>query len=452
MHKNRRIHKNRHRRWPVGGAAVAAATLLAACTSSTASTPSTGSTGSTGTANAAASGSLAAGAPIVVAGIGSVQIAGEAGMDKGFEARVARTNAEGGVAGHKIVYKALYDDSGQTATDTSLIRQLIQKDQVFAIGPVASISFDPGTMSLLAANHTPMIGYSFTPVSCQVDWFFPVIGGGCYVAAAKVGGPFSVANWRSYLAATGKQAGDVRLAFVLTNSTANAIETPAGEQAAKQIGMVPVYARDSIPQVPPTNYTPYVQAVLATNPNLIDVGIPYAQELSFIQTAKSLGYKGDFYAQSGLPPDLFQGSSNAAVTLDGSYQGSLWPLSTDNTTASKQEIADFTKAGIYQNNTFSFGQSVGYWTADQFVSMLEATAKTGPLTQQRFEQTVNEGSYTYHGPVGYLTQLWPASHEGPTAGCIALSKVNATAKTVQPAVPFTCYPLVTLEGLPKMIP
>jgi hypothetical protein len=150
----------------------------------------------------------------------------------------------------------------------------------------------------------------------------------------------------------------------------------------KQIGMDPAFARDSIPQVPPTNYTPYVQAVLATSPALIDIGIPYAQELSFIQSAKALGYKGDFFAQSGLPPNLFQGSSNAAATLDGSYQGSLWPEPTDNSPASKQEVADLTKAGIYRGNTFSFGQSVGYWTADEFVSMLEATAKAGPLSQQ----------------------------------------------------------------------
>ncbi len=373
-------------------------------------------------------------------------------MDAGFEARIARTNAAGGIDGHKIVYKKLYDDSGLTSNDTNLIQELIEKDQVFAIAPVASISFDPGTMALLAQHHTPMLGYSFTPVSCGVSWFFPVIGGGCYVAEPKIGGNYSVAPERAYLAATGKAAADVRIALVLTNSTANGLETPAGEQAMKQIGMDVVFAQDNIPQVPPTNYTPYVQAVLATNPNLIDVGIPYAQELSFIQSAKSLGYKDDFYAQSGLPPNLFQGSANAASTLDGSYQGSLWPQPTDNSPASKQEIADLTKAGIYSNGSFSFGQSVGYWTADQFVSMLEATAKAGPLSQQSFEQTVNGGIYTYQGPTGYLTQQWPALHDGPTAGCIGLGQIDAAAKELKAAVPFTCYPMVKLTALPPMIP
>jgi branched-chain amino acid transport system substrate-binding protein len=451
MHVNRSTRKNsRPRQWLAGGAALAAAVLLAACASSSGSSPS--SSGTTSGTTSGTVGGLAAGAPILVGGIGSVQIAGETGMDQGFEARIARTNAAGGIDGHKIDYKALYDDSGQTANDTNLIRQLIQKDQVFAIAPVASISFDPGTMSLLAANHTPMLGYAFTPVSCGVAWFFPIIGGGCYVAEAKIGGPYSAASWHSYLTASGKSAAQVRPALLLTNSTANGVETPAGEQSVLQLGMTPVFARDSIPQVPPTNYTPYVQAVLATSPNLIDVGIPYAQELSFIQAAKSLGYKGDFYAQSGLPPNLFQGSANAAATLDGSYQGSLWPTATDNSPASKQEVADLTKAGIYTSGGFSFGQSVGYWTADQFVSMLEATAKAGPLTQQNFEQTVNGGSYTYQGPAGYLSQKWPASHDGPTASCIALGQVDAAAKEVKPVVPFTCYPVLTLKALPKMIP
>jgi hypothetical protein len=86
------------------------------------------------------------------------------------------------------------------------------------------------TLALLAQYHTPMLGYSFTPVSCGVSWFFPVIGGGCYVAEPKIGGKYSVAPERAYLAATGKTAVSVHIALLLTNSTANGIETPAREQ------------------------------------------------------------------------------------------------------------------------------------------------------------------------------------------------------------------------------
>jgi len=43
--------------------------------------------------------------------------------------------------------------------------------------------------------------------------------------------------------------------------------------------------------------------------------------------------------------------------------------------------------------TFTFGDSVGYWTADEFVSMLQGlVASGGPLTSAALEKFVNSGS------------------------------------------------------------
>jgi branched-chain amino acid transport system substrate-binding protein len=438
------------------GAAAAAVLALAACTSSSTSSGSAAAPASSGSAGAAASAAssgsgLAAGAPIVVGGIGSVQLAGEAGMDQGFEARIDRANADGGVAGHKIQFTKLYDDAGSTATDLSDEQTLILQQGAFAVAPVASVSFDPGTMSYLAAHHTPMLGYAFTPVSCGQDWFFPVLVSGCSTAAASVGSNESPWWLSAYLKTTGKSASSVKSAVVVTNSTANASETPAIEQSAKQLGSDVVYASDSIPQVPPANYTPYAQEIMNTKPNLVFVGIVYAEEVGLIQALKAAGYTGDIVSISGVAPDVFSASPSAAEALDGTYQGSPFPVAGDNTAASQQEVKDLKAIGDYDGG-FSFGQSVGYWTADEFVSMLEATAKSGALTQQRFEQIVNSGSYTYTGPAGYYTQTWPASHTESTASCGSFSVLDDSSKTMVVKAPFQCYPLVKITAIPKMIP
>jgi branched-chain amino acid transport system substrate-binding protein len=445
-----------NRRAASWAAASAAVLLLAACTSSATSSGSTGSAGSSATAGAPASaassaGGLAAGAPIVVGGIGSVQLAGEAGMDQGFEARIDRANAAGGVDGHKIEFKKLYDDAGSTATDLSDEQTLILQQNAFAIAPVASVSFDPGTMSYLAAHHTPMLGYAFTPVSCGQQWFFPVLVSGCSTAAASVGSNESPWWLSAYLKITGKSPSSVKSAIVVTNSTANASETPALEQSAKQLGSDVVYASDSIPQVPPANYTPYAQEIINAKPSLVFVGIVYAEEVGLIQALKAAGYTGDIVSISGVDPNVFTASPSAAAALNGTYQGSPFPVAGDNTAASQQEVKDLKAIGDYDGG-FSFGQSVGYWTADEFISMLEATAKSGPLSQQRFEQVVNSGSYTYTGPQGYYTQTWPASHTESTASCGSFSVLDNSSKAMVVKAPFQCYTLVKITAIPKMIP
>lgn len=437
----------RRKRTPVFiPALVVAALALAACTSS--------ASGGTGTAGAGAgnnsAGALAAGAPIKVGSIGSVQLAGEAGMDEGFKARIARENAAGGVDGHKIEFTNLYDDSGSTATDLADEQKLILQQHVFAIAPVASVSFDPGTMSYLAQHDTPMLGYAFTPVSCGQDWFFPVLTSGCGVASAKPGINESPWWYSAYLKVTGKPASSTHVAIVLTNSTANSTDTPAIEQSVTQLGGNVVYAADHVPQVPPTDYTPYAQGIVNKKPDLVFLGIVYAEEVGLAQALRAVGYKGDIVSISGVSPDVFTASQSAAATLDKSYQGSPFPVAGDNTPASKQEVADLQAINAYHNG-FSFGQSVGYWTADEFIDMLKATAKAGPLSQQNFEKVVNGGSYTYTGPKGYLTQKWPESHDEASASCGSMQVMDTPAKQLTVKAPFQCYQLVKITKIPKMI-
>jgi hypothetical protein len=90
----------------------------------------------------------------------------------------------------------------------------------------------------------------------------------------------------------------------------------------------------------------------------------------------------------------------------------------------------------------SQGVSIGYWSADVLLQMLEAA---GPdITPEKFEATIN-GGWTYEpalegsmGPVAF-----PDGHSVPTP-CAALLKVNGTKFDVVSA--FDCYGTIPFSG------
>jgi len=234
-------------------------------------------------------------------------------MNVGFEARVASINAAGGIDGHKIVYRVLYDDSGSPTTDLADIQQLILEDHVFAIGPVASVSLTTGDVAYAAAHHVPMMGYDFTETTCNTPWFFGLIQGGCETALPKVGAAGdSEAFFDAFAQATHRKLSSVRVAIVQPNGSANVLTTEGLEQTAKQLGAHVVYADDSLPQIPPVDFTPYVQPVLNTHPNLLVPSLGYSEELGFDAAAKANGYSGALMSGSGLPANLFAAGNASA--------------------------------------------------------------------------------------------------------------------------------------------
>jgi hypothetical protein len=87
------------------------------------------------------------------------------------------------------------------------------------------------------------------------------------------------------------------------------------------------------------------------------------------------------------------------------------------------------------------GESVGYWTADVLIQMLQAAAKTGrPITGKSIEQTVN-GGFTYKPTLsgGIGVAKFPQSETAPVP-CATLLQVSGDLYKV--IRNFSCYATV----------
>src|ERR1700730_3059489 len=153
--------------FPAGLAAVAL--RAAACGSSGSSSSTKPKAGSTSPTAAATGGS--SGNAIMVGGL---QDGNVPGIDTGFEARIARFNAQGGVDGRKIKFVAMLNDGNSLSTDLANAQELVLKEHVFAVAPIASQVLNPSSPGLFAQNSTPFIGWGISPAFCNNNWGFPV--------------------------------------------------------------------------------------------------------------------------------------------------------------------------------------------------------------------------------------------------------------------------------------
>src|SRR4051794_33563355 len=98
---------------------------------------------------------------IKVGGVGSVTnpIGVKAGdAFKGAKAYLDLVNDEGGVDGRKIDLVVQEDDSAQASRNASLVRSLVQQEDVFAVVPVATLSFSGA--KFLADENVPTFGWN----------------------------------------------------------------------------------------------------------------------------------------------------------------------------------------------------------------------------------------------------------------------------------------------------
>jgi len=134
--------KRSHRlRVPAIAVVATAALAVAACSSSSSSSSSSPGTGATGTSSGSSSAALTASAPGITATtitVGSHQpltgpaAPGYSEIAPASNAYFSYVNAHGGVYGRKIVYKYL-DDAYNPTTTSTVVRQLVLQDNVYAV-------------------------------------------------------------------------------------------------------------------------------------------------------------------------------------------------------------------------------------------------------------------------------------------------------------------------------
>ena len=362
---------------------------------------------------------------IVVAGIAEAQ--SYSGIEVGAKARYERANREGGINGRKIRFIGVKDDGSDNSRNLDTLRGLVENDNVFAVAPVATQSFLPASSDYLQTNKVPFVGWGFMPGFCGNSYGFGF--NGCLVGSKYVNG--------SYLSpiakALKKPIKGLKFAFQSEDGAAGRQANADYELSCKKLGCKTVYSKANIPlDTKTTDYSPYVQAILATKPDVVYVNVSFTNVIGLSAALKSAGFTGAMVNFVAYVPGLLQAQPGVAQALDGSYINSQIPPAESNAPATNQIKKDLKAIG--QQPVVGFGTSVGYWSADVLVQELAAAGKN--LTPDTFDQKVNGGftSKTLKGGIGAVN--YPADHEAPVP-CDAIVRIAGTKYKV--SAPMSCY-------------
>jgi ABC-type branched-subunit amino acid transport system substrate-binding protein len=417
-------------------AVLAVALVATACSSSKkAASVATSKPGTTAAATGSTTASTAAasGGDLIIGG--STYSADFTDTDTGFLARITRFNASGGINGRKIKFVGAKDDGGSSATNQTQVQSLILNDHVMALAPVVTTAFQPASSDFAIQNHVPFFSWSFLPNECNSPWSYGF--NGCLVGSKVLNS--SLTDPVSTLLGDPKS---IRLAIQQNDNPSGLTSQALFSKLIALRGGQTVYQQANMPTTGTVDYTPYVQAILKTKPNLIILGPLFAQNIALSAALKAAGYKGAIQDYQTYVPGLLAKQPSVAAALEGEYIDSQIPPQEAETPAIKQMEADLTAIG--KPTTLSLGDQVGYWIADLLIEMLQATAKAGrPLTGDGLQQTANSGTFTYTPPLegGVGPVKFPDAESAPVP-CAALVQVAGAQYKV--VVPFKCY-----ENLPS---
>jgi ABC-type branched-subunit amino acid transport system substrate-binding protein len=429
-------------RW-FAAAAVSAALVASACSSSGNKTSAGSTTGagnggatatSAGSAGSSGSGSGSGSGDIVV---GGVQDGNYEGIDTAFNARIARFNKEGGVDGHKVKFIGVIKDGSSLSNNAQAVQKLVLSDKVFAVAPFSSQAWSPASAQLLNQHNVPYIGWAIGgPAACQGQAAFPVTG--CQSAGSYY--PTTVFTQIAQTENLGS-VNNVKIAIIgLDNAGAKSgVALVAG--GAKAAGADVVYSQATIPQAGATDYSPYAQALVAAKPNVIYLAVTVDVSAALIAAVRQAGYTGVILNPVAYLPGILSSQKQLAAAWQGTYAVSFFPTQEEGAPVAQQMLADLKAAGASPNLTLA--TSVGWFAADQFVQELQATAKAGPLTSENFVKTIHAG-FTYTSLPGGLTDITFPLRQSQPSSCTALMKINPDG-TYTTAAKYACDPKAVVK-------
>jgi ABC-type branched-subunit amino acid transport system substrate-binding protein len=366
--------------------------------------------------------------------VGGLQDGNFPGMDTGFEARIARFNKQGGIGGRKIQFLGVLNDGDSLTTDLNNAQTLVLKDHVFAVAPIADEVLNPASVRLFAQNSTPYIGWGISPAWCGNNWGFPLTG--CA----------SSAQYQSTVAITqaaqaiGKSPKGLKVAVIGTNNSGGKDGTEGTVAAVKMMGADVVYGQASVPQNGTTDYAPYVQAIMAGNPDLVELVVNFTAAVGLTAALRQAGYRGALWNPTAYVPGLFAAQPQLAQALTGSLVVANFPPSEQNSPAALQMESDLKANGAPV--AFSLGEAVGWWSGEEFIQELQAAAAKGQLTQANFGKVINAG-WTLKPQAGGITQVtFPRDHIKPT-GCYGTLLTEGAHYVLKS--PYVCVPADTIN-------
>jgi ABC-type branched-subunit amino acid transport system substrate-binding protein len=366
-----------------------------------------------------------------------------AGFEDGVKARFARANADGGVNGRKIDFTGCENDGGDQQQFLSLTKQIVQQDKAFGMitieGVIPQASFD-----FMSQQQVPYTGWGFLAGFCGTRWGFGwngCLSGNTLTEAV----PHAVeqANLgEAIIAAIGKPAKDIKVAIQGQDSESAKLSEKQYVDTFEHAGATVVYTGRDIPVPGPTSdYTPFVQKILAKDPNLVLVSTSFGDVGGLTAALKAAGYKGDIMNFVAYIPGLLDASKQLAQAIEGSYINTQIVPQEQQTDWVKQMETDLESSKAATGKFITFGGALGYAQANLWVAMLEAAGKT--LDTKTFDQAVNVKGITVDtGAGGIGVASFPGQHFLPT-DCAAIVKVEGGKFVV--AKEYSCYDSIPVK-------
>jgi branched-chain amino acid transport system substrate-binding protein len=368
--------------------------------------------------------------PIVVGGV-------DAGFNfpgtaTGFQAGIYRFNKAGGIDGRKIKFLGVQDDQDTPSSETTDVQQLVESDHVFAVTPFADDVASTQLTTYLGQNKTPVLGYGVEQAFCKNEWAISIIG-----CQQSFQGWETTASIRQIIQASKKPASELKVAMEGYDSApAVTVSQTLGEVWSK-LGAKVVLNQNNIPLTGAQSQAAFVQAILATDPNIVFEVTGSAAGIALAAALHAAGYHGIIYNGATYEPSAVKTQPSVASALTGVYTTNLLPTEYDGTPAVKQELKDLKSIGAAPD--IEIGTDIGYWSAQTFIALLEATkARGAALTPADLAATVSKGvtvKSTLAGGDGPLS--WPTLSDQPEPCTSTVVGDGPTYKLFQK---FTCYP------------
>jgi branched-chain amino acid transport system substrate-binding protein len=414
-------------------AASSAVMVIAACGSSSNKNAQGSSSTSSVTASSAtspsSSASTSSGTPIkvdIIMTLSGAQGAPFPGLQYGIEARIHRLNGAGGVGGRQVQVVHVLDDAGSPTTNAADIQKAVQQDHVEALFLTSNVTTQAST-NYLAANDVPFFGWAYLPWYCDSKLGFGWAG--CSDGRA---GTAAIAD--ATIPAVGKAASQLRVAVQSADDAASSGSGVAVAQEYKGAGAQIVYTDASISgSTQTTDYSPYVQRVLAAKPDLVYASMNFENVVGFTAALIGAGFKGAVFNGVGYLPGVIQKSPDIAKGLNESYIYNSVPAEEENTPAIQQIQTDMT--AINQPTDVTLGVSVGYWSADLFAQMAQKLGSS--FSDANLNTLANvTGFTTTQVPGGACPVTFPKMHTAAPGGAGVEQLLNGTYKVI---VKYQCW-------------
>jgi branched-chain amino acid transport system substrate-binding protein len=359
------------------------------------------------------------------------------GFETGIKAKFDAVNKAGGINGRTLELVPCRDDASDPQTHLQNVQQLVNQDKVFGMFTLGNVELPPAT-DFLNNNQVPYYGWGFEPGFCGDRWGFGwngcVAGTGIAQSEKYTHAAIQANLALAIMKATGMEPSDVRLALISQdNSAGNAGKKQQGD-LFEAVGATVVYNEAVFPDQGSPDVTPYVQAILATDPNLVYLSTPFNNVGPMAAGLKAAGYKGVTMDFTNYIPGLLEAAPQLANALQGQYVNTQVVPQEQQTPFIKQIETDL--KAINADPLITLGLEIGYIEAQLLVEQLQAVGEK--LDTKTFDDTVNGGDFSSFGDLdgGPGKLVWPAAHVLP-ADCAAVVRINGTKYDLKE--PFSCY-------------